>query len=51
MVKLEHVSTERIFNYAKNFKEKDMTAKTILLLPQHIAPSFYGNPNGLVLNS
>lgn len=29
MVKLEHVSTERIFNYAKNFKEKDMTAKTI----------------------
>lgn len=29
MIKLKYVSTERIFNYAKNFKEKDMTAKII----------------------
>ena len=29
MIKLEHVSTTRIFNYAKNFKDRDMTAKKI----------------------
>ena len=29
MIKLEHISTERIFNYAKNFKDRDITAKTI----------------------
>ena len=29
MIKLEHISTERIFNYAKKFKDIDNTAKTI----------------------
>ena len=29
MIKLEHVSTGRIFNYAKNFKDREIRAKTI----------------------
>ena len=29
MIKLENISTERVFNYAKKFKDSDITAKTI----------------------